>query len=81
MSSLKTKTKIKTESPAPQAYSNKLKYGMALNTAIMFVGKTQPIAVAGGVETMPVKKPLTKLKSPARGVKRSANKALIFEKI
>jgi hypothetical protein len=68
-----------TEIPAPQAYSSTEKYGMALNTAIMLLGKTHAIAVVGGVETMPAKKPLTKLKSPARGVKSSANKALIFE--
>jgi hypothetical protein len=47
----------------------------------MLVGKTQAIAVAGGVETMPVKKPLTKLKIPARGVKSTANRLAIFEKI
>ena len=67
-----------TEIPAPQAYSSTEKYGIALNTAIMLLGKTQLMAVAGGVETMPVKKPLTKLKIPVRGVKSMANRLAIF---
>ena len=56
--------------PAPQAYSNKLKYGIALKIAIMLSGKTQLIAVVGGVVAMPSKKPFAKLKSPVSGVNK-----------
>ena len=70
-----------TEIPAPQAYSSTEKYGIALNTAIMLLGKTQAIAVAGGVETMPSKNPLTKLNIPVKGVKSIVNKLAIFSKI
>ena len=70
-----------TEIPAPQAYSSTEKYGIALNTAIMLLGKTQPTAVAGGVETIPSKNPLTKLKIPVKGVKSIVNKFAIFSKI
>ncbi len=69
------------EMPAPHAYSMTLKYGIALNTAIMFSGKTQSIAVVGGGVTTPSKKPFKKLKSHCRGVKRSVKNPAIFAKI
>ena len=81
MSSLNTKIIKRTDSPAPQAYSRRLKYGIALNTAIMLLGKTHEIAVAGGVENIPEKKPLMKLNIPVSGVKSMVNKPAIFEKI
>ena len=56
--------------PAPQAHSNKLKYGMALKTAITFVLQPRVIAVEGGVEAMPSKNPFAKLKSPVSGVNK-----------
>lgn len=59
------------EIPAPQAYSIKEKYGIALNTAITLSGKVQLIAVEGIAEFMPAKKPFTKLKSPLRGDNRT----------
>jgi hypothetical protein len=71
----------KIESPAPQAYSNKLKYGIALKTAITLSGKVQLIAVVGIVEFMPTKKPFTKLKSPPNGVRRSEKMFAMFAKI
>ncbi len=69
------------EIPAPQAYSMTLKYGIALNTAIMLSGNTQLTAVAGGVLAMPSKKPFAKLKSPVSGANKYPNKDPIFEKI
>jgi hypothetical protein len=74
---MKIKTKIAM--PAPQAYSITEKYGIALNTAIMLLGKTQFTAVAGGVLAMPSKKPFAKLKSPVNGANKYPNKDPIFE--
>ena len=47
----------------------------------MLAGKVHDIAVAGGVEKIPAKNPLMKLKIPVRGVKSMENKPAIFEKI
>lgn len=74
------KIKVKIARPAPQAYSIKEKYGMALKTAIMFEGKVQLIAVAGGVAEMPSKKPFKKLKSHCNGVKSNVNNSEMFAK-
>ena len=74
---MKIKTRI--EIPAPQAYSIKLKYGIALNTAIMFSGKVQAISAASAGELTPTKKPFKKLKSHCKGVKSRVNKDAMFD--
>ena len=66
--------------PAPQAYSIVPKYGIALNTANMLSGKVQAIAVVGGGELMPSKKPFRKLKSHANGLKSIEKKLAMFDK-
>jgi len=47
----------------------------------MLAGNVHDIAVAGGVEKMPAKNPLTKLKIPIKGVNSIENKPAILEKI
>ena len=74
------KTKIKIEIPAPQAYSIRLKYGIALNTAIMLSGKVHVISATDSGELTPTKKPFKKLKSHCRGVKSRVNKDAMFDK-
>ncbi len=76
---MKIKTKIAM--PTPQAYSITEKYGIALNTAITFSGKTQLTDVDGGVLAMPSKKPFAKLKSPVSGANKYPNKDPILEMI
>jgi hypothetical protein len=50
----------------------------ALNTDIMFSGKFQVTAVAGGVELTPAKKPFKKLKIHANGLKSIEKKLAMF---
>jgi len=47
----------------------------------MFAGNVHDIAVAGGIENIPAKNPLTKLNIPVKGVNSMENKPAIFEKI
>ncbi|HOW56921.1 MAG TPA: hypothetical protein PKZ12_02885 [Smithellaceae bacterium] len=74
---MKIRTRI--EIPAPQAYSIKLKYGIALNTAIIFSGNVQTMSAASAGELTPTKKPFKKLKSHCKGVKSNVNKDAMFD--